>query len=178
MDFARMIKYYKDFVLDGQTNTRSKLAKHFGISEAQVYRFESLMKLIKPLQKYADYEGIPYTDLSKASVLSDEEQFDLAERLDLYFAELQEDEPVISRARLQAMIDEIKNGESIKHKKTEEKSNGKSCDKKVLTAVKSLEKLAVKKSLVMDNPEEIIAELKKLDKIINQLRLKAEDSMK
>lgn len=179
LEYGKMITKYKEYVLKGESNTRGKLAKHFGISEANVYRYECMMNLIEPLQLLADkHKGVPYTALATASSLNEEQQQYLYSRLEIYFRETKQDdtELTISKSRLSAMIDAIKNGDNEKPKK-EESSGKKSSDKKVLSAIKTLEDLTKKKKITFDNPDEIITELKKLDKIVNNLRLKAEDCM-
>lgn len=178
LEWAKMIEKYRDVVLKGEKDKRTKMSDFFKISGAQVSRYESILKLIPSLQEYAVRYGVPYSALVNAGVLSEEKQIQLKEQLDLYFSESDDDmeTATISKARLLSMIEELKN-DVPKKKESKNSKSSKSSDKKIISSVKSLETLAKKQSLTIDNPEDVLAELRKIEKIVNSLKLKVEDCM-
>lgn len=53
LDWANCISFYKNNILKAmgfKGDTRKEVAKYFNMSESQVHKYESLLKLIEPLR--------------------------------------------------------------------------------------------------------------------------------
>ena len=87
MDIARAIYEYESIRVKKKDYTgklRDVVADYFGISPTKVYRFECLMRLIPELQELANTHGINYNVISRASMLSEEDQHKLYDTLIKY----------------------------------------------------------------------------------------------
>ena len=87
MDIARAIYEYESIRIKKKDYTgklRDAVADYFGISPTKVYRFECLMRLIPELQELANTHGINYNVISRASMLSEEDQHKLYDTLIKY----------------------------------------------------------------------------------------------
>lgn len=170
-----MITVYRDECLKNEVNKRKKLSVVFGLSEATIQRYESISKLIEPLKGLTDYEDIPYSAISSAVTLSEDKQLKLYDMIMDYINTKMNGEYRISKDRVLALIETLKNDVVKKPKPNTER---KSSDKKALSAVKAFENIAKQKSIVWDNPEETLAEIRRLEGFLKQIKLSLEDSVK
>ena len=84
---GRQLEYHKQtLVMEGfKGNMRAQLAKEFGISEAQVHRYMAILALNEELQETASAGIVPFTLLSEAKNLTDEEQNQLADKIHMTY---------------------------------------------------------------------------------------------
>lgn len=109
LDYARAIRIYIDKVLvprGEKSGSRKKCADYFGISETQVQRYLSILKMIPELQELAENPEFPYSAFTSAATLEREDQYDLYERV-MKEREMNTDK-YISRKRIEQMIVSIK----------------------------------------------------------------------
>lgn len=172
---ARQIALYKEKCLAHlETGKTEQVAIDFGMGKSSIQRYECLLKLIKPLQELADYKDISHVALANAVKMSEEEQQKLYDMIMAYINTKMNGEYVVTKERIFAMIDTIKNGVEEKPKAV---STAKPSDKKVVSAVKSFRSVLKQKSIVWENPQETLKEIKELEKMIADIKLKLQDSM-
>lgn len=112
LDIGRAIKYYRAKVLNneksgyGEGKTRDKLASFFNLSPSKVYRYESLLNLIEPLQKLCEDEEYSFACLSHASSLPKEDQEELYDMIERFNA-MNPDVHITSQ-RIESKINELK----------------------------------------------------------------------
>lgn len=115
LDYARAIRAYIDKVLTprGQQNdSRKKCADYFGISETQIQRYLSILKMIPELQELAENPEFPYSAFTTAATLEKEDQHDLYKRV-IKEREMNTDK-YISKKRIEQMIISIKQEKNYK----------------------------------------------------------------
>ena len=83
---ARALAYYREKVLYDFPHEKTKeLARVFNLPHTNVKRYLSLLKLAPELQKYADNDDVPYTNLVLLTKLDEEEQITVYNRMKAYY---------------------------------------------------------------------------------------------
>lgn len=132
LELAKAIEKYKEVLKEEgfKGDTRSKVANYFNVTQSSVYRHECLLKLIPELQEYANKPLFPYSCLRQASTLSKSEQYELYKELidleaserDIEPDEVDRDELVLSRTRIEQIINnKIRAKENAQKRADEEK---------------------------------------------------------
>lgn len=109
LDYARAISVYMDDIIVkeyGTGRTRTKVAKIFNISETQVQRYMSLLKLIPELQQMANDERFNFAAFASAASISEEEQKQLYNKIVTYMTDNPGD--AVSGTRIEGYIADIK----------------------------------------------------------------------
>lgn len=130
-EMAKAIEFYEGILKreNFKGNVRSKTAEYFGITESNVYRYKCILNLIPKLQEYCKKQNFPYSSLSKAATLSEDEQNELLEEL-MYLKKLKsnalgsddvedKDELIFTRVAVEQII----NQKIKKNQKEQEKKN-------------------------------------------------------
>ena len=86
LDYARAIEVYKNVLKEEEFkgDTRAEVARFFNTSESQVYRYTLISKMIIRLQEMTNDSEFPYTAFQDAVGLDENQQNELADRIDYY----------------------------------------------------------------------------------------------
>lgn len=86
-------------------NTRKALADFFKISESQIHRFKSLLRLIPEFQDLVETKQVPYAYLSEVAVKEEEFQKEVYERI---MEKVSEEQPLeISKSEIKKIINKL-----------------------------------------------------------------------
>lgn len=111
LDYARAIKLYMDKIQpykNYQGRSRDDIAEFFHISATMVHRYCGILKLIPELQELTNDSDYPFTAITSASAMSEEEQKLLYEKI-MEFVNGNPSSPV-TRRLIESLIKKIKNG--------------------------------------------------------------------
>ena len=188
MDYARAIRYFKENVGKPQLlklkekrlnneplgenadDTLEKICtKYFNMSLANLKRYESLLKLIKPLQDLTNEVEFPYSSLSPAATLSDVQQRELYENIKEHIRH--NDSNKISGLRVSQMIDSIKARD--KYKKQE---NGLTKRDKEQQMLQSDSKIVFEKTILNNTDSDVFKSNNKKD-ISNEILTNADNAI-
>lgn len=91
-------------------NTRKALSDFFKISESQIHRFKSLLRLIPEFQDLVEAKQVPYAYLSEVAVKEEEFQKEVYERI---MENVSDENPLeISKSEIKKIINELEEPEA------------------------------------------------------------------
>lgn len=123
LDMAKAIDYYDKLLTQAgeKKNFIHQAMDFFGLSYAQIYRFQCLLKIIPELQSMANDPSFPFSAFREAALLTEEGQRELYNQLKYFIMkpedreegedEIDDKEMKLTRPRIEQMIENIREKE-------------------------------------------------------------------